>query len=283
MKNILKPFLLAIVLASFVSCAEDVDSNEPIPFPQVGGYNNSDEIAAANLVSKISFNKNETDSKGNLTGAIPTNISYESGKKDFAYRGATTGFIKYNTPSSKITDLSSITVSMWIKTSAHTGGAQSLYMIPRTNSWIGSSFILIEGTSTDKMPLKIHIESATSDKWIELVGDNALSGMFGEWKHLVYTYNGATSKFNVYVDGVDRTPAGLVDVKNGTSPFGNLAFTNVEKFIIGGYQQHLGTPYSNPDGWMLNYTGAMDEFRIYNSALSSTDVKDLFSLEKGGR
>jgi hypothetical protein len=33
-------------------------------------------------------------------------------------------------------------------------------------------------------------------------------------------------------------------------------------------------------GWMLNYTGLMDEFRIYNAALSDNEVVALYKLEK---
>ena len=42
-------------------------------------------------------------------------------------------------------------------------------------------------------------------------------------------------------------------------------------------------PWGNPDGWRLNYTGLMDEFRIYDVALSDNDVKSLFRLEKDNR
>jgi hypothetical protein len=56
--------------------------------------------------------------------------------------------------------------------------------------------------------------------------------------------------------------------------------SNVSKFIIGGFQQRLGAPWGAPDGWMLNYTGLMDEFRIYNAALSDNEVVALYKLEK---
>jgi hypothetical protein len=47
-----------------------------------------------------------------------------------------------------------------------------------------------------------------------------------------------------------------------------------------GFQQRLGAPWGAPDGWMLNYTGLMDEFRIYNAALSDNEVVALYKLEK---
>jgi hypothetical protein len=44
-----------------------------------------------------------------------------------------------------------------------------------------------------------------------------------------------------------------------------------------GFQQRLGAPWGAPDGWMLNYTGLMDEFRIYNAALSDNEVVALYN------
>jgi len=48
-------------------------------------------------------------------------------------------------------------------------------------------------------------------------------------------------------------------------------------------QQHLGAPWGAADGWMLNYTGLMDEFRIYNAALTDNEVISLYKLEKDNR
>ena len=42
-------------------------------------------------------------------------------------------------------------------------------------------------------------------------------------------------------------------------------------------------PWGTPDGWMLNYTGLMDEFRIYDSALEDNEVSALYKLEKDKR
>ena len=64
---------------------------------------------------------------------------------------------------------------------------------------------------------------------------------------------------------------------------GNLSNSDVSKFVIGGYQQHLGSPWGNPDGWMLKYTGLLDEFRIYDIALTSGQVDALYQLEKNNR
>ncbi len=45
----------------------------------------------------------------------------------------------------------------------------------------------------------------------------------------------------------------------------------------------LGSPYNSPEPWMLNYTGKLDEFRIYNKALSAQEISALYILERQNR
>ena len=84
-------FMLSFVLAStlFVSCEDSIDKvNSPIPYESIGGYENSDDVAAAHLVSKFSFDENLEDSKGNITGLDAMNIAYANGVKGNAYQGS---------------------------------------------------------------------------------------------------------------------------------------------------------------------------------------------------
>ena len=63
-------FLFASVLVSqfFVSCNEDsIDKvNAPIAYEAIGGYESSDDVAAANLITKFSFEDNISDSKNGM-------------------------------------------------------------------------------------------------------------------------------------------------------------------------------------------------------------------------
>ncbi|RKT00399.1 LamG domain-containing protein [Flavobacterium sp. 123] len=293
-------FLFASVLVSqfFVSCNEDsIDKvNSPIPYEAIGGYDTSDDIAASNLISKLSFEDNIIDSKNGISGGVGTDVSYDTGIKGKAYKGSTSSFIAYGTVASSLVDIKSITVSMWIKTDPHTGGAQSLFMLPKTSDFWGNIFSLIEGTGpAQTMLLKNHLQKdvtpsiAWSGQWLVHDGANVLTNMFGTWKHLVWTYNGASSTYSVYIDGTKLDlPASMSkryasDPLDGGVGYGELANSDVSKFVIGGYQQHLGAPWGAPDGWMLNYTGLMDEFRIYNAALTDNEVKSLYLLEKDNR
>lgn len=293
-------FLFASVIAMqlFVGCNEEsIDKvNNPIPYESIGGYENSDEIAKDHLVTKFSFDGNIQDSKNAITGGVGTNVAYEAGIKGDAYKGSSSSFIAYNTVSSSVINLKNITVSMWIKTNPHTGGAQSLFMLPKKTDFWGNIFTLIEGTGpATTMLLKNHIQKDVtpsipwSGQFIEHGGANVLANMFGSWKHLVWTYNGVSSTYSLYIDGQKLDlPASISkryasDPLTGGGPYGELANSEVSKFIIGGYQQHLGAPWGAADGWMLHYTGLMDEFRIYDVALADNEVTALYKLEKDNR
>ncbi|MEN9909633.1 MAG: hypothetical protein RLZZ540_2782 [Bacteroidota bacterium] len=292
-------FLLSFVLAStvFVSCEDSIDKvNSPIPYEAIGGYDSSDDVAATHLVSKFSFDGNISDSKNGITGGVGTNVTYGTGIKGEAYQGSSTSFIAYNTVASSVINLKSISVSMWIKTNPHTGGAQSLFMLPKKTDFWGNIFTLIEGTGpATTMLMKNHIQKDVTPsipwagQFIEHAGANVLNNMFGTWKHIVWTYNGTSSTYSIYIDGQKLALPDSISKRYASDPltggvgYGELANSEVSKFIIGGYQQHLGMPWGAPDGWMLNYTGLMDEFRIYDSALVDNKVTALYKLEKDKR
>ncbi|MBC7846471.1 MAG: LamG domain-containing protein [Flavobacterium sp.] len=292
-------FLLSLVLASsvFVSCEDSIDKvNSPIPYEAIGGYDSSDDVAATHLVSKFSFDGNISDSKNGITGGVGTNVTYGAGIKGEAYQGSSTSFIAYNNVANSVIGLKNISVSMWIKTNPHTGGAQSLFMLPKKTDFWGNIFTLIEGTGpATTMLMKNHIQKDVTPsipwagQFIEHGGANALKNMFGSWKHIVWTYNGTSSTYSIYIDGQKLDLPASISKRYASDPltggvgYGELANSEVSKFIIGGFQQHLGMPWGTPDGWMLNYTGLMDEFRIYDSALVDNEVAALYKLEKDKR
>ncbi len=301
MKNRNKFLYLCMTFLSaqfFISCNQDSidETNSPIPYEPIGGYESSDDISPDNLLVKCSFEDNIIDSKSGITDGVATDVTYETGLKGKAYKGSSSAFASYNTVSSSLSGIKSITVSMWIKTSPHTGGAQCLFMLPKTSDFWGNIFSLIEGTGpAETMLIKNHLQKDVtpsipwSGQWLVHDGSNLLTNMFGTWKHLVWSYNAETSTYSMYVNGQNlNLPTSIAkrytnDPAAGGVPYGDLANSDVSKFIIGGYQQHLGSPWSAPDGWMLHYTGSMDEFRIYNKALSDTDIHSLYLLEKDNR
>jgi hypothetical protein len=295
MKRINIKFLwLSLLVFTIAACEkENTEGGENVDFPDVSGYASSDEVAADALIAHFNFDDNVNDSKNNVTGGAGTNVSYVPGKLGQAYKGSPGAFIAYENPG-PIANLTSFSVAMWINKSMHQGGAESIFMLPNTKGFWGNFFTLIEGGTEDRMQLKVHFQKHTTpaitrwEQWVDLGGDNRLTNMYNQWKHVAFSYDETTSKFELYVNGSKiNLPADFTDRKTdgppAGQPLGPLAFADVSKFIIGGYQAHLGAPWGNPDGWMMNYTGALDELRFFDRPLTTVEVDALYRLQNQGR
>jgi hypothetical protein len=269
---------------------DDFKEGDPPPVP--GGFVNSNDVASANLVAHFPFENSIADVKNGVTGGTASGVtSFVAGRKGQAYQGSTNGFIGYTNPGPLAT-LTSFTVALWVNTGKHDGGAQGLFTLAKQDgSFWGNFFLMIEGnnTTSNRMFMKLHFEKNTApfvEHWVEPNGDFRPDDMYGGWRHVAWTYDAATSKVGFYINGQKRTlpPGSDTRVADaGGTPLGGLNFKNPTKFIIGGMQNHLGAPFNAPEVWMLNYTGKLDEFRIYNKALSEQEINAIAVLERQGR
>ncbi len=293
MKN---KFLLLTIAATvssslfFTSC----DEKEDVTLPPIGGYDTSDDIAPSNLIAKWSFENTTDDAKASVTGGSSSNTSFATGAKGQAWKGSSDGYTVFDNPGTLLPAVQSISVAFWVNTINHTDGAEALFMLTNTGSWIGNLFVLQEsGTDgIDSVRFKFKFDNwdapSWKEQWIELGGEYRIPGIIGKWAHLVFTYDGTTSKFYAYLNGVKLELPDNFTNRYGSDPdaggtgLGNIKFQNATKFVFGAYQNMVGVGGA-PDGWMKNFDGSLDEFRIYNKALSDTDINSLYELEKAGR
>ena len=113
---------------------------------------------------------------------------------------------------------------------------------------------------------------------MEFVGDYRIKNILNDqWHHLAFVYNSTTSKLTTYVDGAALTglPANKTDIVKNGAPRGAVDLSKSSALVIGG-PAHLATG-ATPDGWMVNYRGAIDQFRMYGTALSAAEVANLFN------
>lgn len=284
--------LLTVGLTQCTKPELDDDFTAGDPPPVEGGFVNSDDIEPASLIAYFPFEGTVDDKKGGVTGGTASGItSFVEGRKGKAYEGSTNGFIGYTNPG-PIAGLTSFTVSLWINTAKHDGGAQGIFTLAKQDgSFWGNFFMMIEGnnSSENKMFMKLHFEKNSVpfvEHWIEPFGDFRPDDMYNAWRHIVWTYDAATSKASLYVNGQKRTlPAGAEERKadGAGTPLGGLNFKAATRFVIGGFQNQLGAPFNSPEPWMLNYTGKLDELRIYNKVLTAQEISALGTLERQGR
>ncbi|MOA30079.1 hypothetical protein D3C78_1511320 [compost metagenome] len=135
--------------------------------------------------------------------------------------------------------------------------------------------------------------------WKGQFTDTKISAAVGKWVHIAVSYNANTSVYNIYQNGKQigvntaANPANALgpmlhgdDPSSTNVPYGPLKFVNATKLVFGAFQFQTNpssTGAASAQDWATNYSGAMDEFRIYNKALDDADVNSLYKLESIGR
>jgi chitinase len=91
----------------------------------------------------------------------------------------------------------------------------------------------------------------------------------GKWDHYVFVYEGTSSSVS------------LTLYKNGVST--GFVYTNTDGLAACGQLTAIGSQEDLPNpGAVRTFPGIMDDFRVYNRALSASDVSNLYSQTKPG-
>lgn len=304
-------------------CMDSIDKdNPPIPYPSIGGYENSDEVASSNLISKLSFENNLLDEKSSISGAVSTKVGYGEGIKGMAYSGSSTeSRYAIGQASSAVTDLNDFTIAFWMKSNNTVTpdppgvgkGAQGIFSIVRPTEFWGGINLFIENpdnSKPDRIRLKLGVENGRAGvNWKGQSVIANLDGYKGKWVHVAFVYNSKESKCYVYQDGEPAknlegfaySPAGGtlsgyaswfsddpggIDNPKGVAGYGALEMVGTNgQVVLGTHQFETLPPLNNGShqDWAASYAGQLDEFRLYNAALAPADIIALYKLEKDGR
>lgn len=263
----------------FTACSKDDDGGD-------NGKIDPSTIATTNLVAYFPFDDNATETIGNLTPTQQPGVTYVAGRRGKAYQGADNAFLRYNLPTnSKLKTLQSYTIAMWIKSPKVDGTpVPKIFEIGKSDDlfW-GNLTIMIERLTdpgADSLFFKLHFKKVGvpwEGQWIE-----AKKSIFqvNKWMHLAFQYDANTSKFMVYKDGVKvEFPEGTENryADDQQTPLGALNFANADVLNIGAWRPKTDTQAT--DEWMGWFMGNIDELRVYDKALSATEVKTLYDAE----
>lgn len=241
--------------------------------PVAGGYTNSREVASANLVGYWGFNGSLIDSVSGTAGTGSGN-TYSAGLKGLAYQGGTNAYATA-TPSNAIKTMTSYTLSLWVNTAQNTAATGLVSLGDAQNFWGNINIFFENGGTATLARFKAIFEDNGN------VYDNGIQDVqngFGRWTQYIITYDGAGS-FKSYVNGTvaaTKTIAGA----------GPIRFTNVGPIVFGTLHfmtNPSSTTGSTAQGWAGYLSGKLDEVRIYNKALTATEITALAILEKQGR
>jgi hypothetical protein len=275
--------IAGVSMTAMVSCNKDNGGDDPDD-----GKIDPSTIATANLIAYFPFEGNGNDAIGGLTPGQSANATFPTGRRGQAYQGASDAYMAYSLPtSSKIKTLKSFSIAMWAKIipndPANNAPEDMIFQVDGRDDWQKNFFLKLIRNNPEEDTVKLTNyfwkEDAPSWNGQNVSNIHSPGYLFNAWLHLTFTYNGATSKWYAYLNGdVVDLPEAYTDRKcEDGSAFGELKFENPQKLFIGAYAQKIDGGAT--DAWMGNYRGQLDEFRMYDRALTADEVKSLYQAE----
>ena len=214
------------------------------------------------LVAYYPFDTNADDYSGNGNNGTVTNLSLVSGVNGNAYNFAGVddpGWIQIpNSESLQFSDAASF--SMWFNVSSYRGhdgwanttdyGCLKLFSKDYDRNEIHAD---LGGFTDDKWRISFWgICNGREGNWIDIEGS-----ILNQWHHVAFV---ATNNYlKIYIDG---------NLVNETECESNFSYSNSKDLWIG----RLNSYYA------YYFNGLIDEFRVYNRALNSTEVSELYNM-----
>lgn len=277
--NILKNIALIGALAAIFSC-QDLDR------PELGNYPVDSNEPGGPLKFYVAFDGDSPNSLRNAVDSIRAQFPVENplsaiaGPASKAVQGEQYKYIKYNRANDFAQSAGSFTVAFWMKKGEL--NTDHVFSMPAVKDyhWSGGSMFLLTEGSAEKPVVKFFVKDKTAEKWFEWVNDNSPAGLYdGNWHHLAFSYDGATSKMTLFKDG---QPHNYVPEWNS---HGNvqLEASKITALKIGAGPQEFTKEEIQQGGsdWLKNsWTGGIDQFRMYSVPLSATEVQKLYSKKR---
>jgi hypothetical protein len=268
------------------SCYKEFNPASYAPAFTIGGFSEAREIKPTNLVGYWSF---DTDLSNSVSGTAATNAAtslvngFEG--KAVSMNVANKSYITIAPTAALTTGLSSFTVSFWVNPTfvdadgnGSIDGILGLVNLSNTTGFWGNLDWFVEnGSNNDAAKIVVHVTSGTKDTWINKSG---IKGLFGTWSNHTVTYDASTSSLTYYMNGSVIIPATTV------SWSGPVTFTGSGPWVFGCVQFQTNpslTSGASRQDWASYLTGSMDEVRIYNTALTASEVNALVVLQGKGK
>jgi hypothetical protein len=266
-KNLLiKTTLLIAVVLGITSC-------QKMDKPTLGDYPKDANPPGGPLKFYVAFDGTSTNPLMNAVDS--THATFPSsntstvadGITGKSYKGSTTAFAKYPGVN-EFTKSTSFTIALWIKGPPPTAGGGTDFAFSldtKGYSWTNTKlFLEFEDWSTASVGNgKFYI----MDQWVEYINADGMPNVFnGNWHQLVFTYNGTDSKLTAYIDGV-------LFKTNTVGTLGPVDVGAFDSFTIGGPNQYT----HDQNTWMGFWEGNIDQFRLYSTVLTASEVTALYN------
>ena len=234
------------------------------------------------LKSYWAFENSLVDSAENKLSATSTNTSYVAGVTGQALKVNENGYVLIENAGDTLKNLGSFTLSFWMNgVGPVQGGAQGLFSITNKNEFWGNLDLFLENHSNGNEGfLKVHMFNANAangkgEQWNEV----KIPNMLNKWTHIAITYNATNSQMSIYADG---QPTALNNKVLDNGSYGAIKFNDVNGVVLGNYQFETNPSRGSggAEPWARSFNGSLDQFRIYNKALTAAEITTLFNSKQ---
>lgn len=277
MKSILKLLTIASVVILVTGGCKKLNR------PSLGDYPKDDAVLpSGDLRFYVPFGGDNPQARFNVADEISTNpaikcpLTLTDGITGKAMQGSSGSAITYIN-ANDFKSATSFTVAFWVKQTVNSN--TEFYFGLKDDGkdyWHNSAmFMLVEHGTATETTLKL----AVMDQWLEFPDGNKYPRplLDGNWHHLAFVYDETTSKMTYYFDGgLVPAPPGATNVTKNGNPRGAVDFSTINNLILGGWNKQAGLA-GVTDDWVKGFSGALDQFRLYNKPLSASEVSALYT------
>jgi len=122
--------------------------------------------------------------------------------------------------------------------------------------------------------LRVQITNGSDEVFLTNIPDEP--NIFGQWSHHVIMYNNSDKTIKYYINGVEKSS---IDASWDT----DLEFQDSGQLVMGCLHfmtDPSSTSATGPQTWASYLTGELDEIRIFEKALSASEVETLYNSER---
>jgi len=292
MKNFLQKFLLFLLLVIGIG----INSCQKMSRPVLGDYPKDVAVTpTTELRFYVPFDSTSPDDKqinirfkdsiSKYPSFFPDkSITVATGIHGTAVQLSQGNALKYISANDFAATAKSFTLAFWLKSpEVPHSNPQFVMSLVDKDYWHNSGmFVLFDHDGAGSTADSAAVSFVVKDDWYVFHNKDRIPKIYDQqWHQLVFSYDQTTSKLTTYVDGQALT--GLST--DATGPSGsllsgplNLTPTSVSNLIVGGWNKHAAIE-GPTDSWIDNFPGRIDQFRLYNKALSASDVLALFNAK----
>ena len=277
MKNIIsivkKSLGLSLLSLAFIGCQE-------MDRPELGNFPKDANVPGGPLKFYTAFNGETTNPLINAVDSIRAKFPLENksssidGINGKAVQGEKGKYIKYSSANDFVNKAESFTIAFWEKRGEIR--SECIFSLPAVSGFSGTGgamYFMMTGT-VEQPIVKFFIRDSKGFKWFEWFASSPTGGFLGvydaEWHSFAIVYDASISMMTLYRDGVAGNPISWDNHGAIT-----LDPTKITSLVIG-----AGPKLKEGDAEGNSWTGGIDQFRMYGTALTAAEIQELYSSKK---